>query len=76
MAIDSMVSEHLDTKPGIHPVPSLENVMLMLEKCRPPGRSNNRRAMERAVLGVLKSRVPVSLGEVEGLFHSLVLPWW
>jgi hypothetical protein len=75
MLRDSKVSEHLDTKSIVGPTPSPRHATVILAKWRPSGRSTNRRTAERISLIVLRSRDPVSLGEVEGVFHiSVSLP--
>jgi len=68
----SGVVEHLDAKSATDSVPSLEDTTVISETWRPHGRSNNLRGKKRAVLDVVKSRQPLSPGDVEGALHRSV----
>jgi hypothetical protein len=70
MVRDSKVSEHFDTRPVVDSKSSLKHAIVILAKWRPPGRSNNRRVAGRILSIAFRSREPVSLGEVEGVFHT------
>ena len=70
MQRNSRVSEHFDTKSLIKLAsPALHDIVI-LEKRRPFGVSNNIRAAYRTL--PVKERDPVSLGEFGGTSHSSV----
>jgi len=72
MVRPSRVSEHLDTKSVTKSASLLQNNTLILEKWRPPGRSNSRRVTKRALPDNRRVRGPVSLGDVKWMFHPSV----
>lgn len=67
---DSRVSEHLDTKFVVNLRSLLRHNTVIFVKWRPSGRSNNRHAAEPALPSNIRSRDPVSFGEVKGGSHS------
>ena len=70
MSRDSRVPEHLDTKYIVDKMSPPENHgTAIFVKWRPFGRSNNRRVVEPIPSIIRNSRDPVSLGEVDGMFH-------
>ena len=66
---DSKVSEHLDTKSTAGWVSTTLDPIVILVKWRPLGRARNLDTMEWNSQLTLRSRDPVSLGDVEGAFH-------
>ena len=72
---DLRVPKHLDNKfVADLTSSSLRHDIVIFVKWRPSGRSNNRRAMGRILPALMiRSRDPVSLGDVDGTFHSVVL---
>lgn len=67
---DSRVPEHADTKSVADSKSPLRHDIVTFVKWRPFGRSNNRRIVEWVpLMAILRSREPVSLGDVEGAFH-------
>jgi hypothetical protein len=67
--MDSRVLEHLDTKSITEWIPSSRRTAILV-KWRPFGRLSNRPAKGRIPPNILRSRNPVSLGEVRGMFHA------
>ena len=64
------MSEHFDTRSVIDSTSPSTHITVTLVKWRPFGRPSNRHAAGRAHRpNVLRLRVPVSLGEVEGVSH-------
>src|ERR1700753_976396 len=70
MRRDFRVSEHLNTKSAVDCASVSGHVIEMLEKWRPPGRSNNRRTSGRTPPSIRSRSSPVSFGEVKGMVHS------
>ena len=66
------MSEHLDNKSVMNLRFPSGHSTVIFAKWRPPGRSNNRRVAGRIPVIILRSRDPVSLGDVEGAFHPSV----
>ena len=67
------MSEHLDTKSIVDLRSSVRDSIVILVKWGPPGRLINRRMAVRIPVNRLRSRDPVSLGEVEGVSHTSLL---
>ena len=61
----SRVPEHLDTRSIADPKPELTHDIVILVKRRPSGKSNNRHTVGPMSHTELRSRDPVSLGDVD-----------
>ena len=69
MVKDSRVPEHLDTNSVVDSKSLARHDTLIFVKWRPSGKSNNRHTAARNPPIVLRSRDPVSLGDLKGAFH-------
>jgi hypothetical protein len=63
------VLEQLNTKSVVDPSSSSTPAIMILVKWRPFGRLISRRTIGRIPSNRVRLRDPVSLGEVEGVFH-------